>query len=97
MGQSMVINRFTNGLPNNIYKFIFTHKQPQTYEQWCKVAIDQQKVWVNVKKDDSTNTEQQQHPPNNSTVIGGELSPAPRHPDAMHTSPGQTRACVAEA
>jgi hypothetical protein len=36
--QPLVVNKFARGLPHEMYNFIYTHKDPQTYEQWCNVT-----------------------------------------------------------
>ena len=30
----LVLDKFTDGLPTKMYEDIYTHKQPQMYEQW---------------------------------------------------------------
>jgi hypothetical protein len=37
--QPLVVNKFARGLPREMYDFIYTHKDPQTYEQWCNEAF----------------------------------------------------------
>jgi hypothetical protein len=44
--QPLVVNKFARGLPCEMYDFIYTHKDPQTYEQWRNEA---QKQYVHLK------------------------------------------------
>jgi hypothetical protein len=37
--QPLVVNKFARGLPREMYDFIYTHKDPQTYEQWRNEAV----------------------------------------------------------
>jgi hypothetical protein len=47
--QPLVVNKFARGLPCKMYDFIYTHKDPQTYEQWCNEAFKAQKRYVHLK------------------------------------------------
>jgi hypothetical protein len=47
--QPLVVNKFTRGLPCEMYNFIYTHKDLQTYEQWQNEAFKAQKRYVHLK------------------------------------------------
>jgi hypothetical protein len=47
--QPLVVNKFARGLPCEMYDFIYTHKDPQTYEQWQNEAFKAQKRYVHLK------------------------------------------------
>jgi hypothetical protein len=49
INQPLVILKFAKGLPNAMYKFVYTHKHPQTYEQWCHKAFKAQKMFVHMR------------------------------------------------
>jgi hypothetical protein len=46
--QPLVVNKFARGLPKAMYNFIYTHKKPQTYDQWQHEAFDSQKTFVHL-------------------------------------------------
>jgi hypothetical protein len=41
--QPLVVNKFARGLPHEMYDFIYTHKDPQTYKQWRNEVFKAQK------------------------------------------------------
>ena len=46
---SMVLRKFTDGLPMEMYKAIFSRERPPVgYQQWREAAIDQQRKWVHM-------------------------------------------------
>jgi hypothetical protein len=47
--QPLVVNKFARGLPREMYDFIYTHKDPQTYEQWHNEAFKVQKRYIHLK------------------------------------------------
>jgi hypothetical protein len=47
--QPLVVNKFVRGLPREMYDFIYTHKDPQTYEQWRNEVFKAQKRYVHLK------------------------------------------------
>jgi hypothetical protein len=47
--QPLVVNKFARGLPREMYDFIYTHKDPQMYEQWRNEAFKAQKRYVHLK------------------------------------------------
>ena len=47
---SMVLQKFTDGLPMEMYKMIFgKDNAPTTYQGWREAAINQQRKWVHYK------------------------------------------------
>jgi hypothetical protein len=46
---TMVVKRFARGLPCAMYDFIYTHKKPQTYEQWQHKVFDSQNTFVHLR------------------------------------------------
>jgi hypothetical protein len=84
----LVVNKFARGLPKAMYDFIYTHKKPQTYDQWQHEAFNSQKTFVHLRNcidEFKGNTPRQQG--NWRGVVQ-----ANRDPNAMDTSPGRT--CV---
>jgi hypothetical protein len=86
--QPLVVNKFARGLPCEMYDFIYTHKDPQMYEQWHNEAFKVQKRYVHLKNQI-----------NDFKTIGPRIqqqwqgiTPAQRDSNAMDTSPGCTRA-----
>lgn len=50
LDDSLVLQKFTDGLPFGMYKMIYEgSKVPQTYQGWCDAAIAQQKKFVHMK------------------------------------------------
>jgi hypothetical protein len=47
--QPLVVKKFARGLPREMYDFIYTHKDPQTYEQWWNEVFKAQKRYVHLK------------------------------------------------
>ena len=46
----MVLRKFTDGLPLEMYKTIYGRERPLVgYQQWREAAIDQQRKWVHVR------------------------------------------------
>jgi hypothetical protein len=71
-----------------MYDFIYTHKDPQTYEQWRNEAFKAQKRYVHLKNWINDFHTMGPKPPQQWRGI----TPAHRDPNAMDTSPGCTRA-----
>jgi hypothetical protein len=86
--QPLVVNKFVRGLPREMYDFIYTHKDPQTYEQWRNEAFKAQKRYVHLKN--RINDFHTTGPKPQQQWRG--ITQAPRDPNAMDTSPGRTRA-----
>ena len=42
------IDMFTRGLPITLYKTIFQHDNPRTFEQWRTAALKKQGLWVHI-------------------------------------------------
>jgi hypothetical protein len=49
VNQPLVLYIFTDALLHAMYKYIFKNVQPQDYEGWCEVSIQQQKVFIHMK------------------------------------------------
>jgi hypothetical protein len=97
VNQDLVLRIFTSALPNAMYEYILrTLPQPATYEQWRSAAIDQQRVYVHMRnRTDRFKTKKL--PPITTWRPFGNQWKNQRDPNAMDTSPGRTRARVAEA
>jgi hypothetical protein len=98
INQDLVLQIFTSALPNAMYEYILrTLPQPATYEQWRAAAIDQQRVYVHMRN--RTDRFKTKKPPttNNWRPFNNQWRNPQRDPNAMDTSPGRTRARVAEA
>jgi hypothetical protein len=98
INQDLVLRIFTSALPNTMYEYILRNlPQPATYEQWRSAAIDQQRVYVHMRnRADRFKTKR---PPTTNTwkPFNSQWRNPPSNPNAMDTSPGRTRAHVAEA
>jgi hypothetical protein len=90
INQPLVILKFAKGLPNAMYEFVYTHKHPQTYEQWCHEAFKAQKMFVHMRN--HVNHFKTPAKP----LQGNWQRGAPKHLDNMDTS-ARTRARGVEA
>jgi hypothetical protein len=98
INQDLVLRIFTSALPNTMYEYILrTLPQPATYEQWRTAAIDQQRVYVHMKNRADRFKTKRMPPINNWRPFNNQWKNPQRDPNAMDTSPGRTRAQVAEA
>jgi hypothetical protein len=98
INQDLVLRIFTSALPNTMYEYILrTLPQPATYEQWRSAAIDQQRVYVHMKNRADRFKTKKLPPINTWRPFGNQWRTPPGNPNAMDTSPGRTRARVAEA
>jgi hypothetical protein len=98
INQDLVLRIFTSALPNTMYEYILrTLPQPATYEQWRSAAIDQQKVYVHMRNRANRFKTKKLPPTTTWRPFGNQWRNPPRDPNAMDTSPGRTRARVAEA
>jgi hypothetical protein len=98
INQDLVLRIFTSALPNTMYEYILrTLPQPATYEQWRKAAIDQQKVYVHMRNRADRFKTKKLPPITTWRPFGNQWHNPTRDPNAMDTSPGRTRARVAEA
>jgi Zn-finger nucleic acid-binding protein len=98
INQDLVLRIFTSALPNAMYEYILrTLPQPASYEQWRSVAIDQQRVYVHMRN--RTDHFKTKKPPTTNTwkPFNSQWRNPQQDPNAMDTSPGRTRARVAEA
>jgi hypothetical protein len=98
INQDLVLRIFTSALPNTMYEYILrTLQQPATYEQWRSAAIDQQKVYVHMQNRADRFKTKKLPPITTWRPFGNQWRNTTRDPNAMDTSPGRTRARVAEA
>jgi hypothetical protein len=86
--QPLVVNKFARGLPREMYNFIYTHKDLQTYKQWWNEVFKVQKRYVHLKN--RINDFRTTGPKPQQQWQG--ITPTHRDPNAMDTSPGRTRA-----
>jgi hypothetical protein len=98
INQDLVLRIFTSALPNTMYEYILrTLPQPATYEQWRTAAIDQQRVYVHMKNRADRFKTKRMPPITTWRPFNNQWKNPQRDPNAMDTSPGRTRARVAEA
>jgi hypothetical protein len=98
INQDLVLRIFTSALPNTMYEYILrTLPQPATYEQWRTAAIEQQRVYVHMKNRADRFKTKKMPPINTWRPFNNQWRNPQRDPNAMDTSPGRTRARVAEA
>jgi hypothetical protein len=98
INQDLVLRIFTSALPNTMYEYILrTLPQPATYEQWRSAAIDQQKVYVHMRNRADRFKTKKLPPITTWRPFGNQWRNPQKDPNAMDTSPGRTRARVAEA
>jgi hypothetical protein len=98
INQDLVLRIFTSALPNTMYEYILrTLPQPATYEQWRSAAIDQQKVYVHMRNRADRFKTKKLPPITTWRPFGNQWKNPQRGPNDMDTSPGRTRAQVAEA
>jgi hypothetical protein len=98
INQDLVLRIFTSALPNTMYEYILrTLPQPTTYEQWRSAAIDQQQVYVHMRNRADCFKTKKPAPTNTWRPFNSQWRNPQRDPNAMDTSPGRTRARVAEA
>jgi hypothetical protein len=98
VNQDLVLRIFTSALPNAMYEYILrTLPQPATYEQWRSAAIDQQRVYVHMRNRTDRFKTKKLPPITTWRPFGNQWKNPQRDPNAMDTSPGRTRARVAEA
>jgi hypothetical protein len=98
VNQDLVLWIFTSALPNTMYEYILrTLPQPATYEQWRSAAIDQQKVYVHMRNRADRFKTKKLPPTTTWRPFGNQWKNPQQNPNAMDTSPGRTRARVAEA
>jgi hypothetical protein len=98
INQDLVLRIFTSALPNTMYEYILrTLPQPATYEQWRSAAIDQQRVYVHMRNRADRFKTKKLPPITTWRPFGNQWKNPQRGPNDMDTSPGRTRARVAEA
>jgi hypothetical protein len=98
INQDLVLRIFTSALPNTMYEYILrTLPQPASYEQWRSAAIDQQKVYVHMRNRADRFKTKKLLPITTWRPFGNQWRNPTKDPNAMDTSPGRTRARVAEA
>jgi hypothetical protein len=94
INQELVLRVFTSALPDAMYAHIMRGPKPQNYEHWRQAAIEQQKLYTHMKNQADRFKTQPRPPPINKPW---HYNPPQRDQNAMDTSPGRTRARVAEA
>jgi hypothetical protein len=98
INQDLVLRIFTSALPNTMYEYILrTLPQPATYEQWRTAAIEQQRVYVHMKNRADRFKTKKMPPITTWRPFNNQWRNPQRDQNAMDTSPGRTRARVAEA
>jgi hypothetical protein len=98
INQDLVLRIFTSALPNTMYEYILrTLQQPATYEQWRSAAIDQQRVYVHMRNRADRFKTKKLPPVTTWRPFGNQWRTPSGNPNVMDTSPGRTRARVAEA
>ena len=75
------IDMFTRGLPTSLYKTIYQHDQPETFEQWRKAALKRQGHWFHMNARKNLDKFKNSNLPR-SAGPRPFFAPA-RHPDAM--------------
>jgi hypothetical protein len=94
INQELVLRVFTSALPDAMYAHIMRGPKPQNYEDWRHAAIEQQKLYTHMKNRADRFKTKPRPPPTNKPWHYN----APRESsNAMDTSPGRTRARIAEA
>ena len=100
---SMVLQKFTDGLPMEMYKSIFgKDNAPTTYQEWRDATIQQQRKWVHYRgrldlfKTNKPKPFQKQTFPKPAWGNAPNTFRPPRDPYVMDTSPGRVQARVAE-
>jgi hypothetical protein len=98
INQDLVLRIFTSALPSTMYEYILrTLPQPATYEQWRTAAIEQQRVYVHMKNRADRFKTKKMPPITTWRPFNNQWRNPQRDQNAMDTSPGRTRARVAEA
>jgi hypothetical protein len=95
INQELVLHIFTRALPNTMYKHILQSLRPVTYKQWQHATIKQQKIYTHMKNR-AEQFKNRMQPPSAINQPWKYTNPH-CNPNAMDTSPGQTRARIAEA
>ena len=100
---SMVLQKFTDGLPMEMYKNIFgKDNAPTTYQGWCDATVEQQRKWVHYRgrldlfKTNKPKPFQKQTFPKPTWGNAPNTFRPLQDPYAMDTSPGRIQARVAE-
>lgn len=99
INNQLVVNIFTTGLPYNMYKELYNIQPPLImYEDWRATAIEQQKWFIHLKgqQDSFKQCLEKFKMPCNAQQGRKALFGALKY-EAMDTSPGRTRARLAEA
>jgi hypothetical protein len=92
INQELVLRVFTSALPNTMYAHIMRGPKPQNYEDWRHTAIEQQKLYTHMKNRADRFKTRSRPPPINKPWHYH----VPCDSNAMDTSPGRTRARIAE-
>lgn len=84
------IDMFTRGLPTSLYKTIYQHDQPETFEEWRRATIKRQGIWFHMNARKAL--DKFKSFPQKSSGARPFFAPA-RHPEAMDVD--RTRARLA--
>jgi len=104
LDEPLVLDKFTRGLPMDLYRNAYQFHSPKTYQQWKIAAIEQQKRYIHMKArvDGFGRTQTTQQRPQRPQPMRfqapqrqGGWQQYRNHPDAMDTTPGRIRARVA--
>ena len=99
INDQLVVNIFTAGLPYNMYKELYNIQPPLVmYEDWRTAAIEQQKRFIHLKgrQEGFKQRLEKFKSPRNTQQPRKAPFGAPKY-EPMDTSPGRTRARLAEA
>jgi hypothetical protein len=94
INQELVLRIFTSALPDVMYAHIMRGPNPRNYEEWRQAAIEQQKLYTHMKNRADWFKMKTRLPQINKPW---HYNPPSHDQNAMDTSPGRTRARVAEA
>ena len=78
------IRHFTKGLPRGLYKTIYQHDGPTTFEQWRAATLRRQGQWFHMEA--RQNLDKFQNTPCRPQFNQCAFQAPTRHPDAMDTS-----------
>jgi hypothetical protein len=99
INQDLVLCIFTSALPNSMYEYIVcTLPHNATYKQWRVAAINQQRIYVHMRnRADRFKTKVKPPSTNTWKPFNSQWRNPQCDSNAMDTSPGRTRARIAEA
>jgi hypothetical protein len=95
INQELVLHIFTSVLPDAMYTHILQGVKPRNYKEWQHTAIEQQKIYTHMKNRTDRFKTQPRPPPANTHPMNYNAPLCEQN--MMDTSPGRTRARIAEA